>query len=180
MQTLLLKIWKQFPLWLKILSSRLLRPKYMVAVAAVIFDDNGHILLGKRTYVKNYPWGLLAGNLEYGEIPEKAIVREIKEETDYEIEVEQLLKAVSAKEGRHISLIYLCRIMSGTFQPSPEISTVQFFSLDDLPDMLHTEKTLIEQLTKFHQVNKMRGSLRGTNAFDILKEERRIDREKEK
>ena len=146
MQTLLLKIWKQFPLWLKILSSRLLRPKYMVAVAAVVFDGDGRILLGRRTYIKNRPWGLLAGNLEYGEDPESAIVRELREETGFEIEVQKLLKAVSAKEDRHISLIYLCKIMSGKFQPSPEISAVQFFSVTELPDMLRTEKMLVEQL----------------------------------
>ena len=118
----------------------------MVAVAAIIFDTNEHILLGKHTYRKKHPWGLLAGNLEYGEDPESAIVRELWEETGFEIEVQQLLKAVSAKEDHHISLIYLCRITNGSFQPTPEISAVKYFSPDDLPDMLRTEKDLIAQI----------------------------------
>jgi hypothetical protein len=42
----------------------------MVAVAAIIFDVHGRILLGKHTYRKRHPWGILAGNLEYGEDPE--------------------------------------------------------------------------------------------------------------
>lgn len=148
MQSFLLKIWKQFPLWLKILSARLLRPKYMVAVAAVIFDQQGHILLGKHTYRKKHPWGLLAGSLEYGEDPEEAIIRELREETGFDIEVKQLLKAVSAKEDHHISLIYLCEIVGGTFQPSPEISIFGNFPSDDLPDVLYTERVLIVQLVE--------------------------------
>ena len=118
----------------------------MVAVAAVIFDDNGHILLGKRTYVKNYPWGLLAGNLEYGEDPEKAIVREIKEEAGLIVETQEILLAVSAREDHHISLVYHCEVVSGEFQPSAEISEIRFFSVDELPEMLRTEKVLIMRL----------------------------------
>jgi len=146
MQSFLLKIWKLIPLWLKILLARLFWPRYMVAVAAVIIDSTGHILLGKHTYRKKHPWGLLAGVLEYGEAPEKAIVREIQEETGFNVEVEQLLKAVSAKEDHHISLVYLCRIVDGAFQASPEISVVQYFPSDDLPDMLETERALIPGL----------------------------------
>jgi len=118
----------------------------MVAVAAVIFNNEGKILLGKHTYRKKHPWGMLAGNLEYGEEPEKAIIRELKEETSFEIEVLRLLRAVSAREDHHISLIYLCAILGGSFKPTSEISAVQYFPLDNLPDMLCTEKALIQQI----------------------------------
>ena len=148
MKIILLQAWKQMPLWLKVFSSRLLRPKYMVAVVAVILDDANKILLGKHTYRTNHPWGLLAGSLEYGEDPIKAIVRELREETDYDIEVTNLLNAVSANEDHHISLFYLCRIVSGNFKPSAEISHIDFFSINNLPDMLRTEKTVIEKIYK--------------------------------
>lgn len=146
MKSFLLKIWKALPLTLKIFFSHLLRPKYMVAVAAIIFDENGKILLGKHTYRKCCSWGILAGNLEYDEDPEAAIVREVKEETGIRIEVQSLLKAVSAKEDHHISLIYACKIVDGVFQPSAEISAIEYFSPDELPKMLSTEKALIQQL----------------------------------
>lgn len=120
----------------------------MVAVAAIIVDTTGQILFGKHTYRKKHPWGLLAGVLEYGEDPEKAIVREVKEETGYKIYVERLLKAVSANEDHHISLVYFCKIVDGVFQPSPEISKIQYFASDNLPDMLDTEKALVIQLVE--------------------------------
>jgi ADP-ribose pyrophosphatase YjhB (NUDIX family) len=118
----------------------------MVAVAAIIFDGDGRILLGKHTYRKQHPWGILAGNLEYGEDPENATIRELLEETGLEGKVQRLLRAVSAKEDHHISLIYLCEIVKGAFHQSPEISAIQYFSTDDLPDMLFTEKILIAQI----------------------------------
>lgn len=118
----------------------------MVAVAAIIFNDNGQILLGKHSYRKYHPWGLLAGNLEYGEEPEIAIVRELREETGFEIEAKRVLRAISAKEDHHISLVYLCKIKKGSFQPTSEISDVQYFSTDNLPDILRTEKALIWQI----------------------------------
>ena len=120
----------------------------MVAVAAVIFDADKRILLGEHTYRKMHPWGLLADNLEYGEDPEVAIVRELQEETGFEIEVQRLLRVVSAREEHHISLIYLCDIVDGSFAPTPEISAAEYFSVDALPDMLHTEKVLITQIVE--------------------------------
>ena len=62
MKLFFFKIWKALPFKLKIFLSRLMRPKYMVAVAAIIRDDKNKILLGKHTYRKYHPWGILAGN----------------------------------------------------------------------------------------------------------------------
>ncbi|MCP4138922.1 MAG: NUDIX hydrolase [Chloroflexi bacterium] len=148
MKLFLFKLWKQLPFQLKLFISRLVRPKYMVAVAAIIIDNEGKILLGKHTYRKYHPWGILAGNLEYGEAPENAIIREVKEETGLVIEVQSLLKAVSAKEDHHISLIYQCNITDGEFRPSAEIEKIKCFSSKELPFMLKTEKTLLEGLMK--------------------------------
>ena len=58
------------------------------------------------------------------------------------------MKAVSANEDHHISLIYLCKIVDGAFQPSPEISKVQYYPSDNLPDMLETERALVTQLVR--------------------------------
>ncbi len=157
MKSFLFKIWKALPFQLKILLSRLVRPKYMVAVAAIIWDDDGKILLGKHTYRRSYPWAILAGNLEYGESPENAIAREIKEETALVVDVQDLLKAVSAKEAHHISLIYQCKIIRGEFQPSAEISEIKYFSIDELPDMLQTEQVLIMQMAEKFGASKGKG-----------------------
>jgi ADP-ribose pyrophosphatase YjhB (NUDIX family) len=118
------------------------RPKFRAAVAAMIFDEEGRILLFKHTYRK-FEWGIPAGGLEYGEQPDKAIVREFLEETGMHISVDRLLLAESSRDDHNISLIYLCKIRQGTFQASSEISEIKYFALNELPIMLYAEKSLI-------------------------------------
>lgn len=142
MMPFLLRIWRTLPLWVHLLASRIVRPRFRMAVAAMIFDEQGRILLFKHTYRK-FEWGIPAGGLEHREQPENAIVREFYEETGMQIEVQKLLLAESAKEDHHVSLIYLCKIISGEFKPSLEISEMKYFDVNDLPQMLFAEKELI-------------------------------------
>jgi ADP-ribose pyrophosphatase YjhB (NUDIX family) len=146
MMKYLLRIWRTLPIWVHILGSRIVRAKFRVAVAALIFDAQGRILLFKHTYRK-FEWGIPAGSLEHREQPMDAVAREFLEETGMQIQVMKLLTAVSAKEDHHISLIYLCKIISGQFKPTLEISEMKYFSPNELPAMLFTEKTLIRQIT---------------------------------
>jgi len=145
-------------MWIHILAMRVLRPKFRAAVAAMIFDEQGRILLFKHTYRK-FEWGIPAGGLEYGEQPDKAIVREFFEETGMQIKVEKLLLAESSKEDHNISLIYLCKITSGTFRESNEISEMKYFEVNKLPKMLSAEKNLI---------NMVANKLRETQSSEVL------------
>ncbi|MDP2776834.1 MAG: NUDIX domain-containing protein [Anaerolineales bacterium] len=135
------------PLWVHLLASRIVRPRFRVAVAAMIFDEQGRVLLFKHTY-RIFEWGIPAGGLEHGEQPEKAIVREFYEETGMQIEAQKLFLAQSAKEEPNVSLIYLCKIVSGTFKESLEISEMKYFDVNDLPHMLFAEKNLIHVVAK--------------------------------
>ncbi|MBP6179485.1 MAG: NUDIX hydrolase, partial [Anaerolineales bacterium] len=123
-------------------AMRMFRAKFRASVAALIFNEQGQVLLFKHTYRK-FEWGIPAGGLEYGEQPDKAILREFFEETGMQIEIERLLLAESSKEDRNISIVYLCRIVSGSFQESNEISEMKYFDVNDLPRMLFAEKDLI-------------------------------------
>ncbi|HET7144077.1 MAG TPA: NUDIX domain-containing protein [Anaerolineales bacterium] len=141
------KSWRTLPMWIHVLAMRMYRPKFRAAVAAMIFDEQGRVLLFKHTYRK-CEWGIPAGGLEYGEQPEKAVVREFLEETGMQIKVEKLLLAESSKEDHNISLIFLCKIVSGTFKESSEISEMKYFDVNDLPHMLFAEKNLIHTVAK--------------------------------
>ena len=134
-------------MWIHVFAMRLCRPKFRAAVAAMIFDEQGRILLFKHTYRK-FEWGIPAGGLEYNEQPENAIVREFFEEAGMQIKVEKLLLAESSKEDRNISLIYLCKIVGGTFKESHEISEMKYFNVNELPRMLFAEKDLIRSVYK--------------------------------
>ncbi len=142
MMPFLFRIWRTLPMWIHVLAMRTYRAKFRAAVAAMIFDEQGRVLLFKHTYRK-FEWGIPAGGLEYNEQPDKAIVREFFEETGMQIKVEKILLAESSKEDRNISLIYLCKIVSGTFKESSEISEMKYFDVNELPQMLFAEKNLI-------------------------------------
>jgi len=139
---LLLRLWRSLPVWAHFLTAKLLRAKFRAAVAALIFDGEGRILLFKHTYRK-WQWGIPAGSLEYREQPADAIIREFFEETSMQIQIEKLLTVISAKEDNHLTVVYLCKIASGEFRQSNEISDMKYFEVNDLPQMLFAEKDLI-------------------------------------
>jgi len=144
---ILMNIWRRMPMWIHVLATRLTQPKFNAGVCTLIFDDSGKVLLFKHTYRK-YEWGIPGGGLEYGEQPIHAIVREFYEESNIKIEVKKLLKVASAKEFPHLSIVYLCEIISGEFKPSHEISEMKYFDVSDLPQMLYAEKDLIQWAAK--------------------------------
>jgi ADP-ribose pyrophosphatase YjhB (NUDIX family) len=116
-------------------------------VAAVILDEDSNILLVKATYQRFHPWGLPGGSLEYGEQPEEAIVREVREETGLHICIERLLLINSWLPDR-VGMYYLCRVTGGTFYPSDEVSEFSYFSLDDLPDVKTLDREMLRRLHK--------------------------------
>lgn len=143
MMKIIFSLWRRMPMWIHVVVTRLIQPKFNAGVSALIFDEVGKVLLFKHTYRK-YEWGIPGGALEYGEQPDEAIVREFYEETSMHIEVIKLLKVTSAKEFPHLGITYLCKISSGDFKPSHEISEMKYFDVNELPIMLFAEKELIQ------------------------------------
>ena len=141
----LLKIWRVLPSWLQMVLSRIIRPLFQVFAAAVILDESKNILLVKSTYNRFHPWGMPGGSLEYGEHPEKTVIREVWEETHLDVCVEKLLLINSWLPDR-VGMYYLCRITGGTFSPSDEVSEFAYFSLDNLPDVRPLDLDMIKRL----------------------------------
>jgi 8-oxo-dGTP pyrophosphatase MutT (NUDIX family) len=68
--------------------------KILPAVAAVIFNERGEVLLQQRKDVKR--WCVISGHVEFGETVEEAILREIREEINVTAEVVRLIGVYSA------------------------------------------------------------------------------------
>lgn len=153
MKVFLLGVWRILPEWLQLILSRFIRPLFIVGVSAVIFDGDHRIFLGRSTYQRFHPWGILGGALEYGEHAEEAVVREVFEETRLRIQVEKLLLTRSFKPDKFI-LYYLCTIVDGVFQPSDEVSEVGFFPLENLPDIRPRDYEVLKQIFQLMEFNK--------------------------
>ena len=87
-----------------------------IRVVAAIIIEKGKVLATQRGYGEfKDGWEFPGGKIELGEIPEAAIVREIKEELDTEIEVVKLLDTVEYDYPQfHLSMdCFICKIKSG-------------------------------------------------------------------
>ena len=87
-----------------------------VRVVAAIIIENGKAFATQRGYGEfKDGWEFPGGKIEPGETPEEAIVREIKEELDTEVEVIELLDTVEYDYPNfHLSMgCFICKIKSG-------------------------------------------------------------------
>ena len=87
-----------------------------VRVVAAIIIENGKVFATQRGYGEfKDGWEFPGGKIEPGETPEEAIVREIKEELDTEVEMIELLDTVEYDYPNfHLSMgCFICKIKSG-------------------------------------------------------------------
>ena len=87
-----------------------------IRVVAAIIIENGKVFATQRGYGEfKDGWEFPGGKIEPNETPEEAIVREIKEELDTEVEVVELLDTVEYDYPNfHLSMdCFICKIKSG-------------------------------------------------------------------
>lgn len=102
-------------------------------------------------------WELPGGNIEFGEAPEDALIREVKEETNFDIVIEKLLPQIFSNvwmvaDGKiQVLLIaYVCRVGNGEHQHEEmKASDGQFMELHkiDYAKCLPLMKEMIELAT---------------------------------
>ncbi|WP_410567665.1 NUDIX hydrolase [Amycolatopsis sp. cmx-4-61] len=114
-----------------------------VAVSAFIQDDEGRILMIRRT--DNDLYSIPGGQLELGETLAEAAVREVREETGIECEVTAVIglysdpKHVIAYDDGEVrqefSICFRAAATGGTLQTSNESKEVAWVALGDLPHL---------------------------------------------
>ncbi len=99
---------------------------------AVILQDQ-RVLMVKRD--NPMLWELPGGGLLTGEVPEKAILREVKEETGLQVEIQSLLGYYTRTGFRaHYSPIYICHPIGGQLlEESEDVVQTRYFPLQGLP-----------------------------------------------
>jgi len=91
----------------------------LLVVAVALIDSDGRVLVQQRPAGKPMAglWEFPGGKIEPGELPEAALIREIREELGVELVRESLTPAIFASDGlgtRHLLLlVYLAREWSG-------------------------------------------------------------------
>lgn len=109
-----------------------------VGAGAVIFDDDGRLLLMKRT--DNGTWCVPGGIVEVTESPAEAVVRETREETGLDVDIVELLDlyytAPGGVYGPHgaVGVIYRCQPTGGTLEVSEEGEELAYRDVEAVPD----------------------------------------------
>ena len=87
-----------------------------IRVVAAIIIEEGKVFATQRGYGEfKDGWEFPGGKIDSGETPEEALIREIKEELDTEVEVKELLNTVEYDYPNfHLSMdCFICSIKSG-------------------------------------------------------------------
>ena len=117
------------------MSSEIWPPKRVICVGAVVLKDERVLLIrqAKGTSLEgqwSVPWGVV----EDGEYPSKAALRETKEEAGVDAEIIGLLGVQNVSWETSISIIFLCRHVSGTPKSDGGIETdrAKYMSLEQI------------------------------------------------
>ena len=114
--------------------------KFEIGVHAVVFDDQERILLVHRRDMDL--WDLPGGGLDPGELPTEGAIRETKEETGLDVEVERLF-IIGVAQEQLLGFVFYCRIIGGEMTTTDESDVVSFFALSELPAMIPPRKRAI-------------------------------------
>ncbi|BDH05402.1 MULTISPECIES: NUDIX hydrolase [Streptomyces] len=115
---------------------------WLPGVTAIVFDDEGRVLLGRRTDTRK--WSVVGGIPEPGEQPAACAVREVFEETAVHCVPErvvlvQALQPVTYGNGdmcQYMDITFRCRAVGGEARVNDDESLdVGWFTVDALPEL---------------------------------------------
>src|SRR6516225_2694222 len=115
----------------------------VVGSSAIVVDDRNRILLQRRTDSGN--WALPGGAMDIGETLAESAIREVKEETGFEVRIERIVGIYSdpghvfayddGEVRQEFSICLACAITGGSLSVSSESTAVEFVAFQTLSDL---------------------------------------------
>jgi len=139
------KIWRIMPQSLRVRLVRVSQKKFTASVAAIITNEKKEVLLLEHVLRPASGWGIPGGFMEYGEQPEDAVCRELREETGVELRNVRLYRTRVFKS--HIEFIFRAEATGKAQILSREILKAEWFAPGKMPEMMNlAQKSLIEKV----------------------------------
>jgi ADP-ribose pyrophosphatase YjhB (NUDIX family) len=126
-----------------------------VDVRGVAFQDDKILLVREKL---DGGWTLPGGWADTCQSPSEAVVREVREESGFEVRVTKLAAVYDRSKHAHLPLMpfhiyklfFLCEIIGGRPTESHETTGVDFFAEDAIPE-LSISRTLPEQIARMFE-----------------------------
>ena len=109
-------------------------------VTVVVVEHEGKILLGRRNIDPGKGmWSFFGGYVNRGEKVEEAALREVKEETNLDVQLEDMIGLYSERGRAHVLVAYRARVVKNgvnklAAQPE-EVSELAFFAPEEMPEL---------------------------------------------
>jgi mutator protein MutT len=131
-------------------SDRRYPPRPILAVGALIFQNNRILMVERGQEPLRGFWSLPGGAVETGERLEEALLREVREETGLEVAndgLHEIFERVTPDgEGRvefhYVIVDYLCHPVGGQLQAASDASGAAWFAAGDLAGLKITPGSL--------------------------------------
>jgi ADP-ribose pyrophosphatase YjhB (NUDIX family) len=110
---------------------------------AVILDRHARVLLCRRK--KDGKWNLPGGAANAHEAPWDAVVREVREELNVDVQINRVCGVYHVPGKDDVVLTFACQIISGKPRPGDEVEELGWFAPLDLPETMrerHAERVL--------------------------------------
>lgn len=104
---------------------------FTIGVFTIIFNPQGQVLLCHRRDMDI--WNLPGGGMEPGELPTDTAVRETREETSLEVEIERLVGVYSKPNNNDLVFVFTAQVLGGRLAINEEADQLKYFALEDLP-----------------------------------------------
>jgi 8-oxo-dGTP diphosphatase len=145
-------IWRHIPGAIRRRLVRLGQTRFTVTAGAMIFDDEGRILLLEHVFRPDGGWGIPGGFLGRNEQPEEGLRRELREEIGIEVEDVSFLFVRTLKRPGQVEIYFRARAIGTPKVSSFEIKKAEWFAVDALPEELsQDQKRLIRRVISINE-----------------------------
>lgn len=128
--------------------------RYYLAVKGIIRRNDGKILVLKRSDKDDHKpsvWETVGGGMDQEETPQEALAREIREETDLAVNVNEPFNIFSFKKDTgefKIGITFLCEYLDGEVALSDEHSDYRWIDPQEFAD-LESVPSLHEEIARY-------------------------------
>ncbi|MFZ0441325.1 MAG: NUDIX hydrolase [Methanobacterium sp.] len=111
----------------------------LLTVDTVITQSNSVVLIRRKNPPFKGSWALPGGFVEYGETVEMAAIRETKEETGLDVELDGIVGVYSDPSrdprGHIISICFLGHRIGGKLVSATDAVDVKYLGMDEIPNI---------------------------------------------